>query len=108
MLALITAISYRIEFPYKPSTCALMYGRQRPHLYYGGENLKYYLTPSPPYFLTRRAALRTNSIGPQPSHNGEGWGAVYLSFSCLCLQQAESTIDVICAAVSGWCPWYDL
>jgi hypothetical protein len=50
------------------------------HVYYGGENLKYYLTHSPPDFLTRRAALRTktNSIGPQPAHTGEGWGAVYM------------------------------
>jgi hypothetical protein len=25
-----------------------MYNRQRPHLHFGGENLKYYLTPPPP------------------------------------------------------------
>jgi hypothetical protein len=30
-----------IEFPCK----AFLYNGQRPHLYYGGENLKYYLTP---------------------------------------------------------------
>jgi hypothetical protein len=64
-----------------------MYDRQLPHLYNGGDNLKYYLTPSPADFLTRRAALRTNSIGPQPSHKGDGWGegvgAGYIIFSCL-------------------------
>jgi hypothetical protein len=47
---------------------------RRPHLYYGCEKLKYYLTPSPADFLTRRAALTTNSIGSQPSHKGEGGG----------------------------------
>jgi hypothetical protein len=60
----------RLEFHYTASTCALMYNRQRPHLYYGCENLKYYLTPSPVDFLTRGAALRHNSIGPQPLHKG--------------------------------------
>jgi hypothetical protein len=54
------------------STCALMYNRQRPHSYYGGENLKYYLIPSLAEFLTRRAALRANYIGPQPVHGGRG------------------------------------
>jgi hypothetical protein len=57
-----------IEFPYKVSTCALMYNRQHPHLYYGG-HICY-----PANFLTRRAALRTNSIGQQPAHKGKGWG----------------------------------
>jgi hypothetical protein len=51
-----------------------MYNRLRPHLYYGGENLKYNLTSSPIDFLTRGAALRTNSIGPHPLHKGVGWG----------------------------------
>jgi hypothetical protein len=58
-----------------------MYDRQSPHLHYGGENLNNYLIPSPTYFPTRIAALRTNSIGPQPSH--KGGGAVYMIFSFL-------------------------
>jgi hypothetical protein len=37
----------RVDCPYTSSTCDAMYCRQRRHLYYGGENLKYFLTPSP-------------------------------------------------------------
>jgi hypothetical protein len=36
------------DYPYTSSTCDVMYCRQRRHLYYDGENLKYYLIPSPP------------------------------------------------------------
>jgi hypothetical protein len=56
--------------------------RQRRHLYYGGELLKYYLTPSPPQFsLHRRAALTTNSNGSQYTQKGKGrgGGAVYVA-----------------------------
>jgi hypothetical protein len=67
-----------------PPVLSCMYKRQHNHLYYCGEILKYYLTPSLADFLTRRAALRTYSIGPQPSHKREGWGAVYKIFLCLC------------------------
>jgi hypothetical protein len=55
-----------------------MYNRQRPHLYYGDENLKYYLTPSPADFLTRRAALRNNYILEHSLHirGRVGWGSL--------------------------------
>jgi hypothetical protein len=36
-----------VDYPYKASTCDVMNCRQRSRLYHGGENLKYYLTPSP-------------------------------------------------------------
>jgi hypothetical protein len=32
-----------IDYPYSASTCDVMHCRQRRHLYYGGENLKYYI-----------------------------------------------------------------
>jgi hypothetical protein len=62
------------RIPLQASTCAPIYDRQRPHLYYGGEYLKYYSTPSPADFLARRAALRTNSIDQQPSYKWKGGG----------------------------------
>jgi hypothetical protein len=34
-----------IDYPYTASTCDVMYWRHRRHLYYGGEHLKYFLTP---------------------------------------------------------------
>jgi hypothetical protein len=37
-----------VDCPYTASTCDVMYCRQRRHLYYGGGNLKYYLTLFPP------------------------------------------------------------
>jgi hypothetical protein len=46
-----TAKAIEISWDSNPSE-ALMPDRQRPHLYYGGENFKYYLTPSPADFLT--------------------------------------------------------
>jgi hypothetical protein len=36
-----------VDYLSTASTWDVMYCRQRRHLYYGGENLKYYLTPSP-------------------------------------------------------------
>jgi capsule polysaccharide modification protein KpsS len=36
-----------VDYPYTASTCDVMYCQQRRHLYYSGENLKYYLTTSP-------------------------------------------------------------
>jgi hypothetical protein len=36
-----------VDWAYKSSTCGVMYRRrQRRHLYYGGQILKYYLPPS--------------------------------------------------------------
>jgi hypothetical protein len=35
-----------VDWAYKSSSCDVMYCRQRRHLYYGGEILKYYLPPS--------------------------------------------------------------
>jgi hypothetical protein len=35
-----------VDYPHTASTCNVLYCRQRRHLYYGGENFKYYLTPS--------------------------------------------------------------
>jgi hypothetical protein len=57
------------------TTWYVMYCRQRRHLYYGGENLKYYLAPPPQVLLPRRAALTTYSNGIQSAQVGEG-GAV--------------------------------
>jgi hypothetical protein len=37
-----------VDYLNTASTCDVMYCRQRRHLYYGGENLKYYLTPPLP------------------------------------------------------------
>jgi hypothetical protein len=66
-----------VDYPDTASTCDVMYCRQRRHLYYGGENLKNYLTPSPKFSLHRRAALTTNSNGIQPAEKrGMGRGAV--------------------------------
>jgi hypothetical protein len=31
-------ISHRVDFPYKASTCSVMYNIQRPHLSYGGQS----------------------------------------------------------------------
>jgi hypothetical protein len=73
-----------------------MYNRQRPHIYYGGENFKYYLTPSPADFLTRRAALRTNSIGPQPSHKGEGGSLLNLLKSMVKQNEKKITEIKLC------------
>jgi hypothetical protein len=51
-----------------------MYNRQRPHLYYGGQNQKseFDLLPrsSPSY---KRIALTTNSNGTQSALKGKGW-----------------------------------
>jgi hypothetical protein len=41
-----TNISW-VDYPYTASTCDIVYCRQRRHLYYGGENLKCCLAPSP-------------------------------------------------------------
>jgi hypothetical protein len=66
---------YSIENPKRSLYCEMSVCRQRPHLYCGGENLKYYLAPLPPqFFLPRRATLRTNSMAPQTSHKGGGCG----------------------------------
>jgi hypothetical protein len=56
----------RIDCPYTASTCDVMYvSTVPPFIYYDGENLKYYLTtPTPQFFLHRRAALTTYSKGP--------------------------------------------
>jgi hypothetical protein len=62
------------RLPLHGSTCDVMYCRQRLHLYYGGENLKYYLTPFPEFFLPRREALTTNSNRTQSDHKGKGGG----------------------------------
>jgi hypothetical protein len=35
-----------VDWAYKSATCAVMYCRQRRHLYYGGQIYKYYLSPS--------------------------------------------------------------
>jgi hypothetical protein len=50
-----------------------MNNRERSHLYYGGESLKYYLTPAAAVFITRRAALTGISIETQPEHKGKEW-----------------------------------
>jgi hypothetical protein len=60
------------RLPLHGFTCDVMYCRQRRYLYYGGENLKYYLAPSPTV-LPSRAALTTNSNGTQSAHKGKGW-----------------------------------
>jgi hypothetical protein len=64
-----------VDYSYTASTCDFMYCRQCRHLYYGGENLKYYLTPSPavlPFY--RRAGLTTNLNGTQSAHMERGGG----------------------------------
>jgi hypothetical protein len=74
-----------IDYPYTASTCDNMYCRQRRHLYYGGENLKYCTSwpPPPQFFLPRRAALTTHSNGTQSAHKRKGWEAVEVLFSYL-------------------------
>jgi hypothetical protein len=62
-----------VDYPYMTTpTCDVMYCRQRRHLYYGGDNLNYYLPPPPQFSLHKRAALITNSNGTQPAHKGKG------------------------------------
>jgi hypothetical protein len=48
-----------------------MYNGQRPHLYYGGESLKYYLTP-PVVLLIKRVALTVLSTGTQSALKWKG------------------------------------
>jgi hypothetical protein len=79
-------ISWWVDYTYTASTCDVMYCRQRRHLYYGGENLKYYLTPSPQFFIPRRAALTSNSNGAQSGHKG---GFCYVVFNSYMFNATE-------------------
>jgi hypothetical protein len=52
-----------VDYAYTASTsCDVMYCQLHRHLFYGGENLIYYLTPS------SAAALTTNSNGTLSAH----------------------------------------
>jgi hypothetical protein len=56
------------RFPYKASTYALLYCRQRPHLYYGGQVINTFCPPPPQFLLHMRAALLANYKGTQSVH----------------------------------------
>jgi hypothetical protein len=62
-----------------------------PSFCYGNENLKYYLNPSLTYLLITRAALRINSIGPQPVHNRDGWGGSLHNLLCVYAPSSPSS-----------------
>jgi hypothetical protein len=69
-LHVIDSIS-QVEYPYTTSTCDVMYRRQRRHLYYGGENLNYYLTSSPAV-LPSYEGISDNQFKWDTAQNGRG------------------------------------
>jgi hypothetical protein len=74
-----------VDYPYKASTCDVMYWRQRRHSYYGGQIWKQYLSPSlrsyclpQPQFLHHgRAVMSTNSKGAQSVYSIKNPKTVY-------------------------------
>jgi hypothetical protein len=57
------------------------------NIYYGGENLKYYLTPSAADFLTGGRRSEPILLDHSLYIRGRAAGAVYLIFSCLWICQ---------------------